>query len=143
VREGQTALVERALELAAVVPGLDRGGQRQLVDLDDPRHLGHVDHDAPGVGHRRAHHAGAAAARHHGDAVLAGEAQRGRDLLIGPRAYDDIGQRRAVLLRRVQRGPRPVARCPGPVLEVGRRGTDRGAQVVDERSCRRHRFSTA
>ena len=38
VREREAALVERALERAAVVAGLDGRGQRRLVDLDDPVH---------------------------------------------------------------------------------------------------------
>ena len=88
MREHQPALVERALEHAAVDAGLRRDRHRALVDLDDLVQRAQVD-DQPAVDrHRAALGAGAAAPGDDRHVVGGRDAQRGGDVVLacaGPR----------------------------------------------------------
>jgi hypothetical protein len=76
--------------------GLNHGGLRHRIHLDDPPHAGHLKGDASVDRHSAARQAGAGAPRDDGDAVLGREENDIRDLLgrrgqdngIGHRAFD-------------------------------------------------------
>ena len=102
VRQHQAALVERALELAAVDARLGGDRQRALVDLDDLVERAQVDHQAAVHGHRAALRAGPAAPGDDRHVVGGRDPQRGGDVVLGAR---DARRRRDG--RAASRWPRP------------------------------------
>jgi hypothetical protein len=132
VREREAALVQAGLELAPVQAGLDRRGERDLVDLDDLVHPGHVDHDAAGVGHGGAHHARAAAAGDDRHPVGGREPQRRRHLLVARGAHHGVRQVRPALLLGIECRPRPITRAASAIAGVRRRAGHLPGEVVEE-----------
>ncbi|MGY3200078.1 hypothetical protein ACVW19_000592 [Streptomyces sp. TE5632] len=138
VTEGETVFGEQRLGLRGAQAGLQGGGAGDRVEVEQGVHTPQVqgDEGALPTGGETADHGGAAAERHHGQALFGTDTQGGEHLVVAGGEQDgrrDVGD--VTVPDPQQVGGGLAARVPDPRLRVGTHMV-LAAQRLDQRAVR-------